>query len=241
MIGYLFQTFLHQPLLNLLILIYIYFPGHDLGVAVILLTVLVRIFLYPIFRKSLQSQKKMNELQPKIEELRQRYKKDSVKQSQELMALYKEHHLNPLGNLVFLLIQLPILIALFRVFGGGFEEAAIAPLLYSFVSLPALTPSLLGLLNLAQPNLVLAVLAALAQFYQGKLSLAKTTSSQAKAGLANLTQKSMIYFLPFLTFFFLTNLNAAIGLYWLTTTVFSIGQQYLLAHPLSLVRLKIKK
>lgn len=238
MIGYLFQTFLHQPLLNLLILIYAYFPGHDLGVAVILLTILVRVFLYPIFHKSLQSQKKMNELQPKIEELRQRYKKDSVKQSQELMALYREHHLNPLGNLVSLLIQLPILIALFRVFGGGFEEASITPLLYSFVSLPVLTPSLLGLLNLAQPSLVLAVLAALAQFYQGKLSLVKTTSSQAKAGLANLTQKSMIYFLPFLTFFFLTNLNAAIGLYWLTTTVFSIGQQYLLAHPLSLARLK---
>lgn len=219
-------------------LICTYLPGHDLGLAIILLTVFIRILLYPIFRKSLRAQKEMNELQPKVEELRQRYKKDSVKQSQELMALYREHHVNPLSSIGLLLIQIPILIALFRVFGGGFEAVSITPLLYSFVSLPVIEPSFLGIFSLVHPNLILALLAALAQFYQGKLSLVKTAPRQAKTGLTSLTQKSMIYFFPFLTFLFLTRLNAAIGLYWLTTTAFSVGQQYFLLHPLSFTRLK---
>jgi YidC/Oxa1 family membrane protein insertase len=238
MLGSLFQIFLYQPLLNLLVLVCAFLPGHDLGLAIIILTILIRLLLYPLFLKSLRAQKVMNELQPKLEELRQRYKKDTVKQSQELMALYKQHHINPLSNLLLLLIQLPILIALFRVFSVGFDPASITPLLYSFVSLPTIEPTLLGFLSLTQPSLVLALIASLAQFYQGKMSLAQVSSAATKNKTLGFTQKSMTYFLPLLTFLLLTGLNAAIGLYWLTTTLFSIGQQYFLLHPLKLSSFK---
>jgi YidC/Oxa1 family membrane protein insertase len=174
----------------------------------------------------------MNELQPKLQELRKRYKQDPTKQSKELLALYQKHHVNPFTNIVLMLIQFPILIALFQVFRNGLDPATAPQFLYSFVSFPALKMTFLGLLDLSRPSFVLALLTALAQFFQTKMSFGKASPQKSKARSSNLTQKAMLYFLPFITFMFLTNLNAAIGLYWMTTTVFSIGQQYLMDHPL---------
>ena len=223
-----FNTFLYRPLFNLLVLICAYVPGHDLGIAIIILTILIRIALYPFFLKSLRSQTVMNKIQPELQEIRKRYKQDPTKQSKELLVLYQKHHINPLSSFALLIIQFPVLIALFQVFRGGVNALTASQYLYSFVSLPVLHTSFLGILDLTHPNLVLAILTALVQFYQTKLSMGKISQDQSKPSLARAIQKSTLYFLPLMTFLFLTNLNAAIGLYWLTTTVFSLGQQYLI-------------
>ena len=227
-----FQTFLYQPLLNALIFIYQNIPGHDFGLAVILLTVLIRIIFYPLMVKSIRSQKILSELQPKIQEIQQKYKEDKQRQSKEMMTLYQKEKINPFGDCLPLLLQLPILIALYRVFWKGLEPGAMA-YLYSFVPNPGtIDPSFFGLVNLAETSLVMALIAGVAQFFQSKMLLPKTKSQKQGGGqmaqFSGMMQKQMLYFFPIFTVLILLRLPSAIGLYWIVTALFSIGQQHLI-------------
>lgn len=232
-----FNTILYQPLFNALVFLYQYLPGKDFGMAVIVLTILIRIVLYPLMLKSLKSQKILSELQPKIQEIQQKYKNDKEKQTKEMMGLYQKEKINPLGGCLPLLLQLPILIALYQVFWKGLQPGAMVHL-YSFVPDPGtINPSFLGLINLAEPSLGLAVLAGISQFFQTKMLSPKTKVTQdnrnATEQFSNMMQKQMLYFFPIFTVFILWKLPAAIGLYWLITGLFSVFQQYLILKPLN--------
>lgn len=226
-----FNTVLYQPLFNILVLLYEHLPGHDFGVAVIGLTVIIRIFLYPLMAKSIKSQKILSELQPKVQEIQQKYKNDKEKQAKETMGLYQKEKINPFGGCLPLLIQLPILIALFQVFWKGLQPEAMK-WLYSFVPHPGeIDPSFLGIINLSQASLPLAILAGITQFFQTKMITPKTLKPQTKdqmSQFSNMMQKQMLYFFPIFTVFILWKLPAAIGLYWVITALFSILQQYLI-------------
>lgn len=230
-----FNTLLYQPLFNALIFLYQFLPGKDFGVAVIALTIIIRLILYPLMLKSIRSQKILAELQPQIQEIQQKYKNDKERQSKEMMALYQKEKINPLGGCLPLLLQLPILIALYRVFWDGLTPGAMNSL-YSFVPSPGeINPSFLGLINLAEPSAVLAVLAGILQFFQTKMLTPKTKKTAAKGGqmaqFSNMMQKQMLYFFPLFTVFILWKLPAAIGIYWAITALFSIFQQYLITKP----------
>lgn len=228
-----FNTILYQPLFNSLVFLYQYLPGQDFGVAVIVLTVLIRLVLYPLMVQSIRSQKVMSELQPKIQEIQEKFKNDKEKQSREMMALYQREKINPFGGCLPLLIQLPILIALYRVFWRGLEPGTMG-FLYSFIPNPgAVSLTFLGILDLGQPNLWLAFLAGAAQFLQTKMMMPKKKKQAGgKAGqFGEMMQKQMLYFFPIFTILILWRLPAAIGLYWITTALFSIGQQYLVLKP----------
>ena len=235
-----FNTLLYQPLFNALILLYQYLPGQDFGIAVIILTLLIRLILYPLMAQSIKSQKALQELQPKIQEIQQKYKTDRERQAREMIELYKKEKINPFGSFLPLLIQLPILIALFWVFmafkdGLGPDQLTI---LYPFVSPPNLfkEPTFLGLVNLAQPSLLLAVIAGISQFFQTKMTtpqIKKTKTSDQMARLSNMVQKQMLYFFPIFMIFILLRLPAAIALYWIVSSLFSIGQQYFIFKPQS--------
>jgi YidC/Oxa1 family membrane protein insertase len=230
-----FNTILYQPLFNALVLIYQYLPGHDFGVAVIILTIIIRIIFYPLMVKSIKSQKVMSELQPKIQEIQQKYKNDKEKQAREMMALYQKEKFNPFGGCLPLLIQLPILIALYRVFWRGLQPGAMS-MLYSFVPNPGvINPTFLGLINLGEPNIFLAVIAGIIQFFQTKmLSPKKPKASQKKDQMgqfSELMQKQMLYFFPIFAVVILSRLPSAVGLYWIVTALFSILQQYLIFKP----------
>ena len=229
-----FNTVLYQPLFNALILIYQYLPGRDFGLAVIILTVLIRLVLSPLMAKSIRSQKALAELQPKIQEVQQKYKEDKERQLRETMELYRKEKINPLGGFLPMLIQLPVLIALYLVFWKGLQPGAMENL-YSFVSNPGtINPLFLNVINLSQANLVLAILAGIAQFFQTKMTMVKTPStSSGQAPKKDQTpqfsekmQKQMLYFFPVFTVFILWKMPAAIGLYWIVTTLCSIVQQY---------------
>jgi YidC/Oxa1 family membrane protein insertase len=227
-----FHTILYQPLFNGLILLYQYLPGHDFGIAVITLTVIIRIILYPLMIKSIRSQRALTDLQPKIQEIQKKHKEDKEKQSKEMMALYQREKINPFGGCLPLLIQLPILIALYRVFWHGFQPETMS-FLYSFVPHPgAIDPSFLGIVNLGEASIVVAFLAGIAQFFQTKMMTPKTKNKPKERGTAtqfsNTMQKQMLYFFPIFTVFILWRLPAAIGIYWIVTALFSIGQQYLI-------------
>ncbi|MEK7071932.1 MAG: YidC/Oxa1 family membrane protein insertase [Patescibacteria group bacterium] len=218
MVGNIYNFILYQPLFNVLILFYQYIPGKDFGVAVILLTILIRLVLYPLMTKSIRSQKILTELQPKIQEIQQKFKNDKQTQAKEIMALYKREKINPLGGFLPLLIQLPILIALYQVFWKG-------------VLVEGIDPTFLGILNLAQPSIILAVLAGICQFFQTKTMTPKAQKVKDgdKVGqFSNMMQKQMLYIFPIFTVFILFKMPSAIGLYWVVTSLFSIGQQYLI-------------
>ena len=223
----LFNTFLYQPLFNALILLYEYLPGRDFGLAVIVLTILIKFLFYPLGSKAIKSQKALQSLQPKMKEVQEKYKDDKERQAKEMLALYKREKINPFSGFVPILIQLPVLIALYRVFWRGLQPEQMA-LLYNFVPSPGVINfSFMGIIDLAQPSSILAVLAGIFQFFQVKMTVSKTKKSKG-SDFSRIMQNQMQYFLPAFTVLILFKLPAAIGLYWLVTTLFTIVQQYFL-------------
>lgn len=217
-----FNTLFYQPLFNALILLYKYLPGHDFGVAVIVLTVLIKLILYPLGTKGIKSQKALQELQPKIKDVQEKFKDDKTRQAKEVMDLYKKEKINPFSGFLLLLIQLPILFALFRVFWKGLE------------AMKGVDMTFLGTLNLRESSAVLVILAGLAQFWQAKMTTPPSTRSahsgqaatQGKPDFSSMMQKQMLYFMPLFTVFILWRMPSAIALYWLATTLFTVLQQY---------------
>lgn len=230
-----FNTILYRPLFNALILFYNYLPGQDFGVAIILLTCAIRLVLYPSTLKSIKSQKALQELQPKIKEVQNKFKNNKEEQAKAMMELYKTEKINPLSGCLPMLIQLPILIALFLVLRGiaGNSSLLDPNLFYSFVPyIEKVNLTFLGVMNLAVPSSVLAVLAGIFQFFQTKMIVPKAKTSSGKStDFSQMMQKQMLYFFPIITILILWRLPSAIGLYWLTTTLFAIGQQYLTFKP----------
>ncbi len=224
-----FNIILYQPLFNALILFYKYIPGHDFGIAVIVLTILIKFLFYPLGIKTIKSQKALSELQPKIKAIQEKYKNDKEKQVKETMDLYKKEKTNPFSGCFPLLIQFPVLIALFwvfKTFEGGLSPEELKSL-YSFVSCSEINTNFLGMIDLVKPSMLLAVLAGIGQFFQVKMTSMKTVLNKDKSSqFSNMMQKQMQYLLPGFTIFILFNLPAAIGLYWLVTTLFTILQQY---------------
>jgi YidC/Oxa1 family membrane protein insertase len=223
----LFHSFVYQPIFNALIFLYNVIPGHDLGVAIILLTIVIRVILYPLAQKQIESQKKMQELQPEIKRLQEKYKSDKEKQGRELMNLYKEKKVNPASGCLPLVVQIIFIIALYRALVAGINFSECKDI-YSFITCPdKIGTVFLGILDLAKPSIALAVLAAGAQFIQTKMMMGTMpSSSNDKADFAQTMNKQMLYLGPLLTLFIGGRFPAGLPLYWLVMTLFMIGQQY---------------
>lgn len=226
-ITLLYNEILYRPLFNGLIFLYNVIPGHDFGVAIIALTLVIRLILYPLNQKAIKSQRALAELQPKIKEVQLKYKNDKEKQGAALMELYKAHKINPASGCLPFLVQFPVLIALFSVFRSGLDPEKLNSL-YSFVAHPGTINNMfLGLINLAEKNYVLAILAGALQFVQTKMMTPKNQKAPAAAGdFSSMMNKQMLYFFPILTTFIAASLPAGLGLYWVAMTAFGIIQQY---------------
>ena len=237
---------LYQPLFNILIILYQYLPGRDFGIAVIVLTIIIRLVLYPLMAHSIKSQKVLTEIQKKTEEIQNQFKNDKERQLKEIMALYQKEKVNPLGSLLPILIQLPILIALYQVFLKGLQLSSMTQL-YGFVPNPgAINSVFLGLVDLSKsaiyqaggktayyiPAFFLVVLSGIAQVLQAKMMMPKSKKvgekKEALSRVSGMMQSQMVYFTPvFISFIFL-KFPAALSLYLLTTSLFSIIQQRLI-------------
>lgn len=221
MIGNIFNQILIYPLLNLLVFFYNYIP--DIGVVIILITVLVRLVLLPSFHKSMKHQKALADLQPKMNEIREKYKDDKERQAKAMMELYSVHKVNPLSSCLPLLIQLPILIALYQVFIRSLNGQGL-PGIYGFIPTPDhIDPMFLNLINLKGKNIWMPAMAALLQFWQSKITLPKTAGSDQMSKMMGL---QAMYMFPVLTFFIGLQLPAGLTLYWIVTTLFGVAQQY---------------
>lgn len=226
--AFLFREFLFRPLFNALVFLYNIIPGDELGVAIIVLTVIIRFIFVPLSIKAIVSQRKLTKLQPKIKELQEKHKGNTQALSQATMALYKEHNVNPFSGCLPMLVQLPVIIALYRVFISGFEPENLN-LLYSFVSNPGqLKEIAFGFLNLAENNHIMAVLAGAAQAIQARNSLMyqkKAAGDNPQDNPALKMSRQMLYFFPILIVVISWNFPAGLVLYWISTTVFSIFEQ----------------
>lgn len=234
---YLFNTYLYIPLYNALIFLYDKASFGDLGIAIILLTILVRIVLYPFFYKGAKDQAIMQKIAPTLKEIQKKHKDDKQKQVEEMMALYKEHKVNPFSAFFLLLVvQLPILLAMFKVFTTGLKTMP-QEVLYSFVPhVSALNYSFLGIMDLSQKSMALIALTAIAQYYQAKLTLPKSNKAFKDLEMAEMMGRQMMYMGPILTVVVLFAMPSAIALYWLTTTLFSIVQQVIINKKINIVK-----
>ena len=230
-----FDLIIVKPLTNILFTIYAFVPGHDFGLAVIILTALLRFALWPVLTKQLQSQKKMQALQPEIAKLKAAAAGDKQKENAMLMELYKEREINPLASCLPLLIQLPFLFGLYIVFnksGGGvgeFQHYLYEPVKnFGFVqSILAdhslFVPKLLGLIDLSMKgNIVLALVAGISQFIQVKQITPKVVDKSDPN--ASITQTTTFLF-PVITAWIGYTLIAALPLYWTVSNLVSILQQ----------------
>lgn len=236
--GVFFHSFIYQPVYNILVFFYNVVPGHDFGVAIILTTLLIKTLFIPLSQKQIESQKKMQELQPKIKELQKKYKDDKEKQTKAIMELYKEHKANPLSGCLPLIVQLIVLIAIYRVIinisHAGFSISSAD--LYAFVTNPGAVKHLfLNFIDLTKPNYVFAALSALAQYYQTKMLFQRQNEGKSvektadEPDFASIMNKQMLYLGPGITFFIGVTFPAALSLYWLFSTLFMIFQQRILA------------
>ncbi len=235
----LFNTIFLQPILNLLVFLYNVIPGHDIGIAIILLTLIVKVILYPFTVKQIKQQRAMQELQPKIAELQEKYKDRKEEQARELMALYSREKVNPVASCLPLLIQLPIFIALYRALTIALDSKTLN-LLYSFVPNPQVIDThFLGLLDLSRPNYVLALLAALVQFWQARqimkppaATIASPPPEVAKSPgakdetMAAMMNKQMLYLMPIMTAAIGFTLPGGLTLYWLVMSLLTVLQQW---------------
>ena len=224
MIGSIYHSLIYQPIFNLLIFLYETVSFYDFGLAIIFCTIVIRLILYPVFHKSTKHQLVMQKLQPKLEKVKELHKDDKEKQLKATMEIYQEHDINPFSGIILLFVQLPVLIALYQIFFHKLTSASLANL-YSFVPSPeTFNTSFLGLINLEQSSIVMVSLAAIAQFFQGKMMLPKIEKGRTPSP-AEAVGRNMVYFAPLLTLLIFVRMPAAISLYWMTTTIFSIFQQ----------------
>ncbi|MFA5926103.1 MAG: YidC/Oxa1 family membrane protein insertase [Parcubacteria group bacterium] len=224
-----FHQIIYQPIYNALIFLYDILPGHDLGVAIIVLTLIIRFILYPVAKKQIESQKKLQDLQPEIKKLQDKYKQDKEKQGKALMDFYKEKKVNPASGCLPLIIQIVFFIALYRAFIAGLNFSSGCNDLYSFVTCPEkINSNFFGLLDLTKPSIILAVLAAAGQFVQTKMMVPSAGNVGKKGDFTNVMNQQMVYLGPILTLFIGMKFPAGLAIYWIVNTLFAIAQQYII-------------
>lgn len=234
------QEVLKKPFFNLLIVLYQYLPPHDFGVSVLVLTVLIRIVLWPLNSKAIknqvETQKASSDMQERMDEVKKKYKDEPQKQSEEMMKVVKESNLNLSATFLPLIVQIIVLIAFYHALQAvmNFKKEGV-DLLYNFVNNPqSVDPSFLGIIDLSEPSVWLAVLAGISQYVYSKMSMsvqpqAKKKGKKDQGGqMQKMMQNQMVYFMPIITIFIGSALPSTLVLYWLISTLFMILQHKIL-------------
>ena len=242
-IQHVWQLAIEDPLASFLNFLYVHFQTVPIinsigayGVAIIVLTLIIRLALSPLTQFQLVTQRKtvaeQRKLAPQVAELRKKYKKDAQKLNAEMMKLYQEHGVNPLGGMIGclpLVVQIPILTALYYVF-QGFAKAGHPPQPFLFVpnlnDIPMAHPMFHGIPIPAPEYLIFPLLAALTTFVQSKmLQQPPTLNPTDQEQQTQQMQRTMVYLSPLMIGYFALNVPAGLGLYWFIGNCVSIIQQ----------------
>lgn len=231
MISALFHAVFYNPIYNALTALIALIPGGDVGVAVILLTVAIRLILLPFSLSAARTQRAMKMLEPKIKELKEKYKDDKEREAVETLALYKAAEVNPFASILMALIQIPILLALYWVFIHESFTVINAARIYSFTPLPQhVSLEFLGIVSVMGKSLVLAVLAGLTQLLQAHMALSGTMKPSETGGMQNDFQRiiglQLKYVFPFLIGAISYTTSGAIALYFIATNLAGSAQEW---------------
>lgn len=225
--SFLYHTFFFNPLYNALVLLFTILPWADAGIIVVILTILVRLIIFPLSKKAVLTQVKMSEIAPDLAKIKEQYKDKTEEQAKRILALYREKGVNPFSGILVIIVQIPFIFALYQIF-IHFTEIN-STLLYSFVTMPDhINTVFLGIVDITAKSIPIALLAAVSTFFQFQVSMKGQTQSKGNSFGDNLTrsmQAQMKYFFPVIVFFISYKISGVIALYWLTTNLFSIGQE----------------
>ncbi len=241
-----FNTILYQPLLSILTFLTTIFGG-SLGFAIIALTILIRTVLIPLSLPALKSAKKLKDLKPHLDNLKKKHAKDAKRLQQEQLNLYKEHGVNPAAGCLPTIAQFAVLIALYRVFidfiqnGNGETFSANMSFLWFDLSKP-------------DPFYILPVLAAGSQLLMSQMlmvgkehhkteelkAIKNKEKEESSQEMAETIQQQMLYVMPVMTGVIALSFPSGLAVYWVTTTIFSIVQQYVISGPGGLIQLAAK-
>lgn len=226
----LYHAIVYNPLYNGLMYLMDVFPWMDAGVAVIILTIIVRLILFPLSKKGIVAQVRMKEIEPEVNHLRQTMKNDRQGLALKTMALYKEKNISPFSSFFLLIVQLPVLIGLYSIFIRSGLPVVNSSLLYSFVHVPVVNMHFLGLIDISVRSIFLASLAAIAQFLQLHFSLASVKTPGAPSGnsqmdMAQNMTKNMKYIFPVMIFIISYKISAVVALYLIVTCIFTLIQE----------------
>jgi YidC/Oxa1 family membrane protein insertase len=238
-------TIVYEPIYNLFVALLTWIPGHSLGWAIIIITLIIRLILLVPQQHMLESQKKLQKVQPKIKAIQKEYKDDQAVLGQKMMELYKKEWVNPMGSCLPLLIQMPILIGLYWVISGITDPSNFYHLYSMFADFQpsSIVTTFLGL-NLSQVGGIMAIVFGLilgfTQWVQAYLSIQHTAKwkdpKEVKAIVdpaspeavldPELMQKMMLYMLPVMLAVSAYFFPLGVGLYWFVGTLFVIAQQW---------------
>lgn len=221
-----FKTIFYDPIYNALVFLIDKMPGGNVGLAIIVLTLVIKFILLPLHRKSIVSQIRLKQIEPEINAIKEKYT-DKQEQAKKTFELYKEKKISPLSGCLPILIQLPIIIALYRVFLNGFDLTADS--LYSFVSLPETVNVFFLTFDLQAKSIFLALLAGITQFFQISMAVKRNPAvkndGSMQATMSNTMNKQMKYVMPVFVAFISYQISAAIALYWAVNNIFTTIQE----------------
>ncbi len=239
----LWNTIFYQPIYNALIFIINNITWGDVGFAIIILTVTVKFILFPLTKKSIKSQILMKRIEPDLKRIKKEFP-DKQEQAKKTFELYKKFGVNPFSGCLVVLLQLPVIFALYYVFYKGLSLGT-GPL-YSFIEVPInLHTNFLGFFDVHSKSIILAVLAGVSQFIQGylatpikpKVEIVKNmTTPEPKTfqeQLSDSMQMNIKYILPVFIAFIAYQISAAVALYWITSNIFTIAQEWYIRRKLT--------
>ena len=235
---FIYHTFVFYPLYNAFVLLIDALPFLDAGMIIIVFTVVIRLILFPLAKQSVRTQAIMRDLGPELEKIKEKHKDSKEKQSLETLALYKKYKLNPFSSIFLLLIQVPILIAIYKIFlFAGFSRIDTA-ILYSFVPVPSVVVGkvFLGLIDVTQKSYLLAFIAAISQYFQAKLLIPPAPKKEGKQSMGDSFARNMSiqmkYVMPVIIFFIAYSTTGVVAIYWTVSNLFMIGQEFFVRRQL---------
>ncbi len=228
-----FYTVLYTPIYNLLIALTDILPGQDIGLAVVVATIIVKVLLMPLSFAALRTQRAVKAMEPEMKKIRETMKEDKEAQAKEMFALYKRYGVNPFAEILTLLIQLPIILSLYWVFNSKTLLTVDMSILYSFIPAPeAIAPLFLGIFAVTGASVILALLAGVSQLLYGWYAIpvpertgAPGTDMQADFGRAMALQ--MRFMLPLFIAVAAYFTSVAIALYFITSNLIGILQEFI--------------
>ncbi|MFC1595272.1 YidC/Oxa1 family membrane protein insertase [Patescibacteria group bacterium] len=224
MISFVFNEIFYKPLLNILIFFTDILPGNSLGLSIILITILVRFIIFPFTHKMMRTQSALKDLEPQIKKIKEDNKGKKEEEAKALMDLYKQHGISPFSGFFMLLIQLPLLISLYKIFMNN-VALNLPEGLYSFVHYPPAVNGIFLGIDLSVPNVALAALAGVSQFFQARLASGKSKKEKNKKGpqdFQSIMKTQMVFVFPVMIFFIGLKFSAALALYWTVMNLFAI-------------------